>query len=778
MGWTGGRPGPARAVLAVAAVLAASLSSFSGTPGGGAQAAAESASAVPESNDGEGSSQVVVDSAQDELNVRSRPGLNHPVARTVANGSTVDVSCQTKAKGDGNWYRLLDGGYILAAKTKPAEDGADVPPPTCSDAEPRSSTAEDVAAEVSAGATITDRLKARSGPGVDQPAVGTLDKGTAVDIVCRIQGSDVNGSTTWYQLADGTYIAAAFVKASEADAEPCEPGTTGSAGNEVAALAADEQRTLDAASDDPSVLANATSKANEESVLFVVDTSGSMFGTRLEQAKAALRQGIASLADRQAAGLRHYPSNYCDGGRLLVPIAPDNRVAMQTAVEGLVADGQTPTGPALQAAVADLPPSGSRTIVLISDGEANCGGDPCQAARDLVATTGIKFTVQAVGFNVTGAAPAQLQCIADATGGRYFEATDSAGLAEAIKGAIPGGTSRYVALGDSYSSGEGNPPFLTGTDVRTRDRATTNVCHQSVNAYGPQLADRLNFSGTNFTFGACSGAILAHLSEAVGGVGQWNGRPQLDAIAPFDTPSSTTSLVTLTIGGNDIGFASGLNSCVRGTGKNELFHGDCRKTLNRLAEQGLKLLRSGGTIEINKKDGHWKFCNPSKERCRNDRSFVTSTVSDLAGMIGKIRDRAPNARILVPLYPHLFPENPPNRCIVGQAENRAGKVFSYVIDKDAADRLNQIADDLDSVLMQEVQQARRRGLNVDYVETRDAFYGHSIQCINDAKATPQPWINGLLFDNATALTVSPSPFSFHPNSRGHRKLTRLVQDRI
>lgn len=501
------RSGIVRPLLVLVAVLAASLSSLS--PSAGAQGEPETDASPAADNEAVGNGSaipVVVDTTEDELNVRSGPGLDQPVVGTVADGSTVDVTCQTQPGSEDNWYSLNDGTYILATFTQPT-DGSIA---TCDAPEPE--------------------------------AVSPTD---------------------------------AVV--------PAAPSNEGATADEQADLAP-------AATDDPPVLGSATSGASE-SVHFVVDTSGSMYGTRLEQAKGALRQGITVLADSQAAGLRHYPSSGCDGGRLLVPIAVDNRAAMQTAVDGLVAGGSTPTGPALRAAVADLPPSGSRTIVLVSDGEANCGEDPCLAAKDLVASAGVKFTVQAVGFNVSGAAPAQLQCIADATGGRYFEATDSAGLAEAIKGAIGGDDIfKYVALGDSYSAGEGvDPYFRDGRDMNGNQPGNIdNRCHRSTTAYSTQVGyyyevasgggdpgngKRLNKYGSDqnireqndvaWTFLACSGATTDNVR--IDGVAQNRAAGYRDSLPQLSHPSvdSDTDLVTITIGGNDVEFAKVLSNCAR-----------------------------------------------------------------------------------------------------------------------------------------------------------------------------------------------------------------------
>ncbi|KJV03862.1 Cutinase [Rhodococcus sp. PML026] len=175
------------------------------------------------------------------------------------------------------------------------------------------------------------------------------------------------------------------------------------------------------------------------SVLFVVDTSGSMYGQPLEQAKAALRAGIDALAPGQAAGLRSFAGECGDGGKLLVPVGTDNKDELGAAADGLNADGLTPTPDALRAAAGDLPPTGDRTIILISDGQSSCG-DPCAVASELKLNLGINFRVHAVGFNAPEAAEGELSCIANATGGRYFTATNTAELSEAISSAVQTGS--------------------------------------------------------------------------------------------------------------------------------------------------------------------------------------------------------------------------------------------------------------------------------------------------------------------------------------------------
>jgi hypothetical protein len=70
-------------------------------------------------------------------------------------------------------------------------------------------------------------------------------------------------------------------------------------------------------------------------------------------------------------------------------------------------------------------------VVLVSDGEDTCGGDPCAGAAAL-ASAGLNLKIHVVGFDVNREQRAQLECIADKGGGLYFQADDSAGLEKAL----------------------------------------------------------------------------------------------------------------------------------------------------------------------------------------------------------------------------------------------------------------------------------------------------------------------------------------------------------
>lgn len=183
-------------------------------------------------------------------------------------------------------------------------------------------------------------------------------------------------------------------------------------------------------------------------LVLVMDASGSMETTDgegrtlLDGAKDALGEVIAALPDGTPTGLLVYghrvPNtdevNGCRDTELIHPVEPLDRQALLAAVDGFEAKGFTPIGRALEEAAAALPPEGTRSIVLVSDGEDTCTPpDPCEVAEDLRAD-GIDLVINTVGFALgeDDAARTQLQCIAEAGGGEFRDAADAGELAESL----------------------------------------------------------------------------------------------------------------------------------------------------------------------------------------------------------------------------------------------------------------------------------------------------------------------------------------------------------
>jgi hypothetical protein len=193
------------------------------------------------------------------------------------------------------------------------------------------------------------------------------------------------------------------------------------------------------------------------SVLLILDASGSMNArlpngeTRIAVAQRAVK-GVAALMPPEAPlSLRLYGAQSpradknCTDTQRAVDFGPASTVAsgIQSSVDAIVAQGYTPIAYSLQQAAGDFPADArERVIVLVSDGKETCEGDPTLAARALAAQG---ITVHTVGFIVDTAARGQLQAIAKATGGSYFDAPVGPELPDTLKSAF-GACKKTVVL--------------------------------------------------------------------------------------------------------------------------------------------------------------------------------------------------------------------------------------------------------------------------------------------------------------------------------------------
>ncbi|HFC12952.1 MAG TPA: VWA domain-containing protein, partial [Anaerolineae bacterium] len=93
----------------------------------------------------------------------------------------------------------------------------------------------------------------------------------------------------------------------------------------------------------------------------------------------------------------------------------------------------TPLAESLAAAAEDLAGVNRKVIiVLVTDGEENCGGDPTVAVQKLI-DAGLDFQLDVVGLAIGDAeAQALLQSLAELGGGRYFDAQSADALTTAL----------------------------------------------------------------------------------------------------------------------------------------------------------------------------------------------------------------------------------------------------------------------------------------------------------------------------------------------------------
>lgn len=214
-------------------------------------------------------------------------------------------------------------------------------------------------------------------------------------------------------------------------------------------------------------------------------------------------------------------------------------------------------------------------------------------------------------------------------------------------------TNMVVALGDSYSSGEGaggNAAYYRETNVLGDTPALRNACHRSPHTWSRQgrlaahggstigqVADDHNDTTTDYHLLACSGArtrnVLPHQNVPPGQsppVDAWGDRgqrmyeelPQLDR----GFVDEDTTLVTISIGGNDARFTRIIRACLT------LLY-DCPDEV--LEEDGGVPLRDAQPALIRDK-----------------------VMPSVATTIRTIHRLAPNAKIVLMGYPKLMENGP------------------------------------------------------------------------------------------------------------------------
>jgi len=116
----------------------------------------------------------------------------------------------------------------------------------------------------------------------------------------------------------------------------------------------------------------------------------------------------------------------------MLPVEKLNRQQILSIVDNLKPRGETPLVYSVLQTPADLKAVGGGSVILITDGEETCGGNPVKAAEELK-NAGIPLTLNIVGFTLTGKRVQQeLSAFAETTGGHYYTARSGESLARAL----------------------------------------------------------------------------------------------------------------------------------------------------------------------------------------------------------------------------------------------------------------------------------------------------------------------------------------------------------
>jgi len=279
-----------------------------------------------------------------------------------------------------------------------------------------------------------------------------------------------------------------------------------------------------------------------------------------------------------------------------------------------------------------------------------------------------------------------------------------------------GTKTNYLALGDSFSSGEGTYTYRPETNT------ADNKCHVSPLSYSYILHNDLQNTGS-FASVACSGAKIKDVTTV--NIDDYReSKPQAinkftsdynDEIYSNFLPGYRAQLIfanlnqpkiiTMSMGGNDVGFSAIIKKCVMPS----IYENTCYKYYE-------------------------------------DRKSLVNTVNAqyqrLVDMYSDLLRASPDSRLYVIGYPELAMAN--GNCSLNVGLNNDEIIFS-----------NQLVGYLNSVIEMAANKA-----GAYYVDIHDAFYGHRL-C---ETTTPNVAINGI------TLGRNGSPFateSYHPNTIGH-----------
>lgn len=192
--------------------------------------------------------------------------------------------------------------------------------------------------------------------------------------------------------------------------------------------------------------------AKTVNIEYILDASGSMLEKLGDEQKIEIaKRTLSELVDRLPrgsteielnVGLRVYghrtiagdsKAEQCRDTGLEIPVKGVEAEAIKSRVAAVNARGWTPIAYSLRQAKNDFPegPGNDNVIILISDGKETCGGDPCAVAAELH-QSGIAVKIHVVGFDIKADERKELECIARAAGGKYFDAASAGELSRAL----------------------------------------------------------------------------------------------------------------------------------------------------------------------------------------------------------------------------------------------------------------------------------------------------------------------------------------------------------
>jgi lysophospholipase L1-like esterase len=286
------------------------------------------------------------------------------------------------------------------------------------------------------------------------------------------------------------------------------------------------------------------------------------------------------------------------------------------------------------------------------------------------------------------------------------------------------GSSPFIALGDSYSAGLGTYSYRSGDE--------NPACHRSDKTYSVVYASTHTLPSwlgrVQPVLLACSGATTSALT---GSFTTGNGVAE-PAQLYTGALGQNTKLVTISIGGNDVGFATILSKCL--DPRTQPGGDDC----------WLPALNDPGTT------GYSSTVTGAYQQ-------ATRLQSTMALDYGLIRELAPNARVVVVAYPQIFP---------AQLEKCAQSLG--IIGQMSSNSLHAIRDTW--VHLNDVIKAAAANAGVSVMDDSAQWAGHDF-CAG-AQSPPQTaYANGLRGTwSIIPPSFTPDVESYHPTVDGYQQL--------
>lgn len=305
----------------------------------------------------------------------------------------------------------------------------------------------------------------------------------------------------------------------------------------------------------------------------------------------------------------------------------------------------------------------------------------------------------------------------------------------------------YLALGDSYSSGEGdveiNPAtntsyYLPGTDNGPQNELPEERCHISTRSYPFLLRNDFNIPLNKMKSVACSGAKVEDLRANNGAyLGQRNILENLSASSLLSKRAEALDdfipgrleqidfvekmkpkVVTLTISGNDVGFVPILESCAS--------------------------IQSVLTCS---------YAQNTVERAMLGRS-INNQFSAITQRINAIKAVSPNTKVYVLSYPKFI-----------YAGTAMCGLNVGILDSDERALIDQSIEYLNEVIS-----AAANATGVKFIDIENALEGGQM-----CQSNPR-YVTGL---DAVGWTNSAAyGWTFHPNAGGHRKMTDAIKQQL